>query len=170
MVAVGVLYLIFEKKLLSKSKLPGDSTEAANNSLSRSLIGAQVSRHNGTLVGQANTRQVGFIILAMVVTRSSALSLQAKMGLPRGNQIVGWNVLGMLVSILCNSPAFADLASAPAHNAFPSPPAAQQPLPSSFNGYIPDIFSNLCHPHHLLRGSVLSRILRHLDHMGSTRE
>lgn len=77
MVAVGVLYLIFEKKLLSKSKLPGDSTEAANNSLSRSLIGAQV----------------GFIILAMVVTRSSALSLQAKMGLPRGNQIVGWNVL-----------------------------------------------------------------------------
>jgi hypothetical protein len=30
----------------------------------------------------------------MVVTRSSALSLQAKQGLPRGNQIVGWVVLG----------------------------------------------------------------------------
>jgi hypothetical protein len=39
--------------------------------------------------------QIGLIILAMVVTRSSALSLQAKNGLPRGNQIVGWAVLGM---------------------------------------------------------------------------
>lgn len=31
----------------------------------------------------------------MLVTRSSALSLQAKEGLPPGNQIVGWIVLGM---------------------------------------------------------------------------
>ena len=31
----------------------------------------------------------------MIVTRSSALSLQAKQGLPRGNQIVGWLVLGI---------------------------------------------------------------------------
>lgn len=31
--------------------------------------------------------------LAMVVTRSSALSLQAKRGLPLGNQIVGWTIL-----------------------------------------------------------------------------
>lgn len=38
--------------------------------------------------------QIGFILLAMVVTRSSALSLQAKQGLPRGNQIVGWFILG----------------------------------------------------------------------------
>src|ERR1700712_3352873 len=29
----------------------------------------------------------------MIVTRSSALSLKAKQGLPRGNQIVGWIVL-----------------------------------------------------------------------------
>lgn len=77
MVAIGILYLIFENKLLSKSRLPGDSAEAAKNALSRTLIGAQV----------------GFIILAMVVTRSSALSIQAKLGLPRGNQIVGWSVL-----------------------------------------------------------------------------
>jgi GPI ethanolamine phosphate transferase 1 len=34
----------------------------------------------------------------MVVTRSSALSLQAKQGLPRGNQIVGWLVL--VISLL----------------------------------------------------------------------
>lgn len=33
-------------------------------------------------------------MLAMIVTRSSALSLQAKTGVPKGNQIVGWIVLG----------------------------------------------------------------------------
>lgn len=43
MVAIGILYLIFENKLLSKSRLPGDSAEAAKNALSRTLIGAQVS-------------------------------------------------------------------------------------------------------------------------------
>lgn len=36
-------------------------------------------------------------MLAIFVTRSSALSMQAKLGLPRGNQIVGWFVLGMLL-------------------------------------------------------------------------
>jgi phosphatidylinositol glycan class N len=35
----------------------------------------------------------------MIVTRSSALSLQAKLGLPRGNQFVGWSVLGMHILI-----------------------------------------------------------------------
>jgi hypothetical protein len=43
MVAIGVCYLVFEKKLLSKSKLAGDSTAPADNTLSRSLIGIQVS-------------------------------------------------------------------------------------------------------------------------------
>jgi phosphatidylinositol glycan class N len=42
MVVVGVSYLIFEKKLLSKSKLAGDSTSLADKVLSRSLIGMQV--------------------------------------------------------------------------------------------------------------------------------
>jgi GPI ethanolamine phosphate transferase 1 len=42
MVAIGVLYLIFEKKLLSTSKLAGDSTAPADNALSRSLVGIQV--------------------------------------------------------------------------------------------------------------------------------
>lgn len=46
------------------------------------------------MVGYANfKRQIGLVLLAMVVTRSSALSLQAKLGLPRGNQVVGWIVL-----------------------------------------------------------------------------
>ena len=38
--------------------------------------------------------------LAMFVTRSSALSLQAKQGLPVGNQIVGWAVLGISTSAM----------------------------------------------------------------------
>jgi phosphatidylinositol glycan class N len=42
MVVIGILYLIFEKKLLLKSKLSGDSTALADNTLSRSLIGVQV--------------------------------------------------------------------------------------------------------------------------------
>ncbi|KAA8564351.1 hypothetical protein EYC84_011295 [Monilinia fructicola] len=54
--------------------MAGDSIAPANNLLSRSLIGAQI----------------GLIVLSMIVTRSTAMSLQARMGLPRGNQIVGW--------------------------------------------------------------------------------
>ncbi|GKZ35103.1 glycosyl phosphatidyl inositol anchor synthesis [Aspergillus brasiliensis] len=37
--------------------------------------------------------QLGMVMLALIVTRSSAMSLQAKQGLPFGNQIVGWLVL-----------------------------------------------------------------------------
>ncbi len=42
MVAIGVAYLAFEKKLLYKTKLAGDSTAPAEDGLSRALIGAQV--------------------------------------------------------------------------------------------------------------------------------
>lgn len=34
------------------------------------------------------------ILLALIVTRSSAASLQAKQGLPLGNQVLGWSILG----------------------------------------------------------------------------
>jgi phosphatidylinositol glycan class N len=102
MVAIGILYLMFEKSLLSRSPGGGASASAAHNTLSRSLIGVQVGGflsfaflQQTRPASQANEGQIGFIILAMIVTRSSALSLQAKMGLPRGNQIVGWHVLGM---------------------------------------------------------------------------
>jgi hypothetical protein len=44
MVAVGVFYLAFERKLLAKSRMSGDSTAPADNLLSRSLIGAQVGK------------------------------------------------------------------------------------------------------------------------------
>ncbi|KAI3332311.1 PigN-domain-containing protein [Xylariaceae sp. AK1471] len=83
MVAVGIIYLIFEDNLLAdfsgSTKL---QSQQKKNQISRALIGLQT----------------GLIILAMIVTRSSALSLQAKRGLPRGNQIVGGLVL--VISLL----------------------------------------------------------------------
>ena len=38
--------------------------------------------------------QIGLVFLAVIVTRSSAASLQAKQGLSLGNQAVGWLVMG----------------------------------------------------------------------------
>lgn len=43
MVLVGIIYLVFEKKILVRSKMDGDSTAPADNLLSRTLIGIQVS-------------------------------------------------------------------------------------------------------------------------------
>lgn len=44
MAAIGIIYLVFEKKLLAKSGLAGDSTAPAENLLSRSLVGVQVRK------------------------------------------------------------------------------------------------------------------------------
>ncbi|KAF1738037.1 GPI ethanolamine phosphate transferase 1 [Beauveria bassiana] len=77
MVIIGVLYLSFEDTVLSDFTKPSASSESLSNPLSRTLMGAQI----------------GLTILAMIVTRSSALSLAAKTGLPLGNQVVGWTVL-----------------------------------------------------------------------------
>ncbi|KAI1083587.1 Phosphatidylinositolglycan class N-domain-containing protein [Whalleya microplaca] len=85
MVAVGVFYLIFEDKLLADGSNTRKSKLRKDNRISRILIGVQT----------------GLVLLAMLVTRSSALSLQAKLGLPRGNQLVGWLVL--VVSLLMPS-------------------------------------------------------------------
>ncbi|UKZ73458.1 Glycosyl phosphatidyl inositol anchor synthesis [Trichoderma virens FT-333] len=75
---VGVLYMAFEPYVLSDF-----SSESTNS-----------SNHTSSLVARVATGiQVGLIILATLVTRSSSLSLQAKQGLPLGNQIMGWIVL-----------------------------------------------------------------------------
>lgn len=74
MCLVGLLYLLFERSILS----PANAREQASlDGLSRIILGIQV----------------GLIVLAMIVTRSSVASLQAKRGLPLGNQVVGWIVL-----------------------------------------------------------------------------
>ncbi|KAK6509928.1 Glycosyl phosphatidyl inositol anchor synthesis, variant 2 [Arthrobotrys musiformis] len=39
--------------------------------------------------------QCGLIALSMIVTHSSVTSIQAKRGLPPGNQVVGWLILGL---------------------------------------------------------------------------
>lgn len=83
MTVVGLLYLVFE------DSIPPDSPRYEAKAASET--GRTVRR---TLTGV----QTGLVLLAMLVTRSSALSLQAKQGLPRGNQIVGWTVL--VVSLL----------------------------------------------------------------------
>ncbi|KAM0810915.1 putative GPI ethanolamine phosphate transferase 1 [Seiridium cardinale] len=78
MVAVGLVYLIFEERLLADFSSPSTpKAQRRENKLSRALIGIQI----------------GLIVLAMYVTRSSVLSLQARAGVPRGNLIVGWITL-----------------------------------------------------------------------------
>ena len=76
MVLVGVLYILFERSILSSTT---SSKQASLDGLSATLLGVQI----------------GLIMLAMIVTRSSVASLQAKMGLPLGNQVVGWMILSM---------------------------------------------------------------------------
>ena len=83
MVLVGVLYILFEKSILSST----DSKQASLDGLSGTLLGVQI----------------GLIMLSMIVTRSSVASLQAKAGLPLGNQVVGWTILSMQKA--CNKEA-----------------------------------------------------------------
>ncbi|KAH8690876.1 putative GPI-anchor [Talaromyces proteolyticus] len=71
MFVAGILYLIFEETF---ARGTGHTISASG---ARTIMGAQI----------------GMILLATIVTRSSALSLQAKAGLPLGNQVVGWAVL-----------------------------------------------------------------------------
>lgn len=97
MFSVGVLYLQFEKSILlspPKKQNAGQPSAATpgSNSLSQTILGVQI----------------GLILLAMIVTWSSIASLQAKRGLPLGNQVVGWLVLSTasLFSFIIYSRAF----------------------------------------------------------------
>lgn len=100
MVAIGVVYLVFEEKILADfSSTTTSRALRKENPISRALIGIQVSPRDKTeAVCFLTLIQIGLVALAIYVTRSSALSLQAKEGLPRGNQVVGWVVL--VVSLL----------------------------------------------------------------------
>ncbi|KIY00641.1 uncharacterized protein Z520_03304 [Fonsecaea multimorphosa CBS 102226] len=75
MFGAGVLYLAFEHDITTQSRSRTQETEP--NVISRVLMGLQV----------------GIIGLTIIVTRSSVASLQAKKGLPLGNQVTGWLVL-----------------------------------------------------------------------------
>ena len=79
MFGAGVLYLILEDDITRQSTSVNVNSEP--NVLSRVLMGLQA----------------GIVLLTVVVTRSSIASLQAKRGLPLGNQVVGWLVLSASV-------------------------------------------------------------------------
>lgn len=89
MFSVGILYLQFEKSIMLfppkkwSAGQPSPPTPGSN-SLYQSILGLQI----------------GLILLAMIVTWSSIASLQAKRGLPLGNQVVGWLVLSTTSPIL----------------------------------------------------------------------
>lgn len=76
MFGTGILYIVFERSITTQSQ-SRKSTVASLNNVSRSIMGVQV----------------GMILLAILVTRSSVASLQAKEGLPIGNQVTSWIVL-----------------------------------------------------------------------------
>jgi phosphatidylinositol glycan class N len=81
MVLVGIVYLILEDFVLSDFGW-SEKPSSPRNHVSRTLVGIQI----------------GLTLLAVLVTRSSALSMQANQGLPRGNQVMGWVVLGRFLS------------------------------------------------------------------------
>ncbi|KAL4902800.1 hypothetical protein BDW74DRAFT_157593 [Aspergillus multicolor] len=73
MLLTGLLYLLFEDDILG----PNHQAAAVSRKGSRNIMGLQL----------------GMVLLALITTRSSAASLQARQGLPFGNQVVGWVVL-----------------------------------------------------------------------------
>ena len=75
MFAAGAIYLFFEHNITSRSRSKKGSTTPPY--LSRTVMGVQL----------------GVTLLTILVTRSSVKSLQAKKGLPLGNQVVGWFAL-----------------------------------------------------------------------------
>lgn len=72
MFIVGMLYLVFEERILGS-----EPVESRINEKSRLLIGVQL----------------GLILLAMIVTKSSIGYIQARQGLPLGVLTVGWTTL-----------------------------------------------------------------------------
>lgn len=109
MVLVGLIYLVFEKRILGKSAFKGDSTAPPSNALSRTLVGVQI----------------GLIILSILVTRSSVQSLQAKQGLPLGNQMVGWLIFGKFINADFARDLMLISSSSITRHALPPPPAAK---------------------------------------------
>ncbi|KJZ78111.1 GPI ethanolamine phosphate transferase 1 [Hirsutella minnesotensis 3608] len=83
MFSLGLSYLVFEDFVLSDFSRDKSKIASGNSNGTRRII-------TGV--------QIGLVLLAILVTRSSALSLQAKQGLPLGNQAVAWVVL--VVSLL----------------------------------------------------------------------
>ena len=149
MVLVGVLYILFEKSILSST----------NGSKQASLDGL-----SGTLLGV----QIGLIMLAMIVTRSSVASLQAKAGLPLGNQVVGWTILSMQRACDYEAESTLTTHSRVFINTFPPQSPTKQSLSPPPRRHLSNLLTDLHHSHHLLRRTLLFRLLRHPSHLGAS--
>ncbi|OQE39240.1 hypothetical protein PENCOP_c007G03750 [Penicillium coprophilum] len=77
MFLTGILYLLFEDAIIGHRDPGSKEMNAIGRLGSRIIMGIQL----------------GMVLLAVIVTRSSVLSLQARQGLPFGNIVVGWIVL-----------------------------------------------------------------------------
>jgi phosphatidylinositol glycan class N len=80
MFLTGILYLLFEDAIIGHRDPESKEPNAIGRIGSRIIMGIQL----------------GMVLLAVIVTRSSVISLQARQGLPFGNIVVGWVVLGKL--------------------------------------------------------------------------
>ena len=80
MFLTGILYLLFEDAIIGRHDPESKVSNAVGRIGSRIIMGIQL----------------GMVLLAVIVTRSSVISLQARQGLPFGNIVVGWVVLGKL--------------------------------------------------------------------------
>ncbi|KAJ5143040.1 GPI ethanolamine phosphate transferase 1 [Penicillium bovifimosum] len=77
MFLTGLMYLLFEDSIIGEHETTSEESNATGRVGSRVIMGTQL----------------GMVLLAVIVTRSSVLSLQARQGLPFGNLVVGWVVL-----------------------------------------------------------------------------
>ena len=111
--------------------------------------------------------QVGLVALAMLVTKSSVTSLQARQGLPLGAQIVGWAVMSMLSARHSQYVANIPHRSFVTGDAASSRLQSEQLLSPSADDHLPDLRAGLCHPHHLLRRPVLLCLFNHSPHLGA---
>lgn len=73
---VGILYMLFEHSITTQSRTEHAAATPLDY-IARTVMGFQI----------------GLIVLAIIVTRSSIASLQSKRGLPLGSQVTGWLTL-----------------------------------------------------------------------------
>jgi GPI ethanolamine phosphate transferase 1 len=153
---IGVLYIAFQKSLIVQAA-PSDHGMAANkaDALSRTLIGVQVSIMPGAGEYSTNGQQVGLVALAIIVTRSSVASLQAKKGLPLGTQVIGWITLGLFNHIDGSVQRALTIRSRVPYRSLPARAQPSRPLSPPPRDHIPRLRSIIHHPHHLLRRPLL---------------
>ena len=93
MFTIGFFYLIFQDRLVVD---PASSHNVPTGDISCNPAIAADPRFSSRLILGIQT---GLILLAMLVTRSSIISLSSKRGLPLGNQVVGWLTLILSVTV-----------------------------------------------------------------------